>query len=82
MGECWLELLSVDAIWPLRGVANSKPLDEIRDVSQAAVIGCRVAAGLNTYDLAVSHDELAEAVRMARVEDHRRGSRWPVPGSP
>ncbi len=65
MVECWLNLLAVDSIWPLCGVPNSDQLAEISDISQTTVIGCRVAVGQNTFDLAVSHDELAAAVREA-----------------
>jgi hypothetical protein len=82
IGECWLNLLAVDSIWPLRGVPTSVPLAEIRDISQTEVIGCRVAVGPNTFELAVSHDELAAAVREAIAKAaYRIGRVRLIPGT-
>ncbi len=62
-GGCWINLNAVDSIETLLGMAHSdSPAQVIANPNRRVPVGCRVAVGVNIFDLDMDADEMAAEV--------------------
>ncbi len=80
LGECWIDLLDVTSVCPLRGVPNGADVKKVTDISQTVLVGSRTVCAGHVFDLAVDPDVLAADVAIARGEQ-LEPSRAPLPSS-